>query len=130
MMRTFGKAVGGGRRGASREPVPLAAVVSRVEPRQSAVLVDLSVSGAQLRGSGLPQIGEAVSVNVDGMQAQGTVAWAGEELCGVAFDAPLPRFEVERLRRDATKATATATLGFGGIEEKLCVEDWISGLNS
>jgi hypothetical protein len=125
-MRTFGKAVGGGRRGAAREPVPLAAVVSRVEPKQTAVLVDLSTTGAQLRGSGLPSVGEAVSVNVDGMRALGIVVWAGTELCGVAFDAPLPRFEVDRLRRDATEAT----LGFGGVEETLCVEDWISGLAS
>lgn len=125
----FGKAVGGGRRGATREPLPLAAVVSRAEPRQSAVLVDLSSSGARLRGSGLPPVGEAVSVNVDGMHALGFVAWAEDDLCGVAFDAPLSRFEIDRLRRDAARAAvATATLGFGGMEEKLSVEDWISGL--
>ena len=124
MMRTFGKAVGGGRRGASREPVPLAAVVSRVEPRQSAVLVDLSATGAQLRGSGLPPVGEAVSVTVEGMRALGIVAWADGELCGVAFDVPLPRFELDRLRRDATGAT----FGFRGVEKTLSVDDWISGL--
>jgi hypothetical protein len=129
-MPSFGKAVGGGRRGASREPLPLAAVVSRVEPRQSAVLVDLSSSGARLRGPGLPPVGEAVSVNVEGMRALGIVAWAEDELCGVAFDAPLSRFEIDRLRRDATAASATATLGFGGVEEKLSVDDWISGLTS
>ena len=123
-MRSFGKAVGGGRRGASREPLPMAAVVSRVEPRQSAVLIDLSTTGARLRGSGLPPMGEAVSVTIDGMRAVGTVAWSDHELCGVAFDAPLAKFEVERLKRDAT----AASLGYGGVEGKLALDDWISGL--
>lgn len=123
-MRSFGKAVGGGRRRASREALPMAALVSRVEPRQVAVLVDFSMTGARLRGSGLPPVGEPVSVRIDCVRAYGTVAWAEDDLCGVAFDAPLPRFEIERLKRDAR----SATLSFGSTDARVAVDDWVNGL--
>lgn len=122
-MRAFGKAVGGGRRRASREPLPIPAVVSRIEQRQVAVLVDFSSTGARLRGSQLPPVGEPVSLTIDCVRAFGAVAWREDDLCGVAFDTPLPRFEVDRLRREAT-----ATLAFSTIDEKLAVDDWMSGV--
>lgn len=122
-MRSFGRAVGGGRRRASREPLPIPAVVSRIEQRQVAAIVDFSSTGARLQGSHLPPVGEPVSLTIDCVRAYGTVAWSDDDLCGVAFDAPLPRFEVERVRREAT-----ATLAFSTIEEKLAVDDWMSGV--
>lgn len=110
-MRTFGRALGGGRRRALREALPMAAVVNKVERRQVAMLVDFSSTGARLRGTALPPAGEAVEVNIDTVKARGNVAWAGDGLCGVAFDAPLPRFEVERLKRELA---TVATIAFSG----------------
>ena len=124
MIGTFGKAIGGGRRRVAREPLPVPAVVSRIEQRQVAALVDFSSTGARLQGSQLPPVGEPVSLLIDCVRAFGTVAWAEKDLCGVAFDAPLARFEVDRLRRDAKDAT----LSFGRVEEKLAVQDWMNGL--
>ena len=124
-MRSFGKALGGGRRRASREPLPVPAVVSKVEQRQVAMLVDFSSTGARLRGTALPPAGQAVEVTIDTVRAFGTVAWGEPGLCGVSFDAPLPRFEVERLRRDLA---AVATLTFSTLEEKLSAEDWVNGV--
>lgn len=115
MIRKFGKAIGGGRRQASREPLPVSAVLSRIEQRQLAVLVDFSNTGARLKGSRLPPVGEPVSLLIDCVRAYGTVAWVDDNLCGVAFDAPLARFEVDRLRRDAKDAT----LSFGSVETKV-----------
>ena len=107
-----------------REPLPLPAVISRIEQRQVAALVDFSSTGARLKGSQLPPVGEPVSLLIDCVRAFGTVAWAEEDLCGIAFDAPLARFELDRLRRDAKDAT----LSFGSVEEKLAVMDWMNGL--
>lgn len=124
MRTSFGKAVGGGRRRASRQPLPIATMVSRIEQRQTAVLVDFSSTGARLQGSQLPPVGEPVSLTIDCVRTYGTVAWTEGDLCGVAFDAPLARFEIERLQRDAK----AATLCFGSTEEKLAVQDWVNGL--
>lgn len=110
-MRSFGKAIGGGRRRASRDPLPMAAMVHKVEKRQIAVLVDFSSTGARLRGTGLPPEGEQVEVNIDTVRTRGIVAWAHEGLCGVAFDPPLPHFEVDRLHRELA---TIATIGFAG----------------
>lgn len=114
-MRSFGKAMGGDRRRASREPLPTVATVSKVEQRQIAVLIDFSSTGARLRGTALPPQGEAVEVAIETVKTRGTVAWAGEGLCGVAFDAPLPRFEVERLKRELATIATIALLGEGGM---------------
>jgi hypothetical protein len=114
-MRTVGKALGGGRRRASREPLPMAAMVSKVERRQVAVLVDFSTTGARLRGTALPPQGEKVEVDIDTVKARGTVAWADQGLCGVAFDAPLPRFEVERLKRELASIATIAFSGESGL---------------
>lgn len=124
VIAAFGKAIGGGRRRVAREPLPVPAVVSRIERRQVATLVDFSSTGARLQGPHLPPVGEPVSLLIDCVRAFGTVAWTDNDLCGVAFDGPLARFEVDRLRRDAKDATLT----FESVEEKLAVLDWMNGL--
>ena len=125
-MRNFGKAAGGGRRHASREAMPMPAEVTVVKKRQTAVLVDLSGTGARLSGPDLPEEGEIVSLTVDCVRAFGTVAWVRDGACGVQFDAPLLPFEVKRLQREITNATIT----YGGIEDKVSVEDWVARLAS
>ena len=55
----------------------------------SSVLIDVSATGARLRGHDLPQCHEDPLVTVEGISAFGTVAWADGNERGVAFDAPL-----------------------------------------
>ena len=125
MISRFGKAIGGGRRRASREPLPVPAVLSRIEQRQLAVLVDFSSTGARLQGPQLPPVGEPVSLLIDCVRTYGTVAWTDDDLCGVAFDAPLARFEFDRLQRGAK----TAMLSFGSVETKIEVQDRMGGMS-
>ena len=124
-MGLFGRSNGGGRRRASRESLPMPALVSTVrQTRMPAVVVDLSATGVRLRASSLPKPEDAVSVRMDCVRAFGIVAWSEAGECGVAFEPPLPEFEVERLRREVK----TATLTFDGLDETLAAQDWSSGV--
>ncbi|HKP34960.1 MAG TPA: PilZ domain-containing protein [Sphingomicrobium sp.] len=122
-MGLFGKSNGGGRRRASREAVPMPALVSTVQQTRMAVLADVSATGARLRGANLPGAEEPVSVRMDCVRAFGIVAWSEAGECGVEFEPPLPEFEVERLRREVKVAALTSD----GLEETLALEDWSSG---
>lgn len=123
-MTAFGKCGGGGRRRASREELPLAAVIGTTRENKVAVLVDLSTTGARLRASNLPRPGEAMTLKIDCVRAFGIVAWAARGECGVEFETPIFPFEVERLRREAKVATLTC----GNVEQRLALADWEAGL--
>ena len=62
---TFGKQGGGGRRGAPREAAPLLAVYTTVTKSHEVVLVDVSSTGARLRGPNLPEAGDELFVSVE-----------------------------------------------------------------
>ena len=98
-MGTFGKRKGGGRRSATRSPVPLIAIVKTLKGAHSSVLIDVSATGARLRGRDLPQCDEDLSITVEGISAFGTVAWAEGNERGVAFDVSLSARDEEFLRQ-------------------------------
>lgn len=123
-MRSFGKKIGGGRRGASREPMSLPATMSTIETNFTAKLSDLSRTGARLTGERLPGVGKPVVLRIDCVKVFGTVAWASRDQCGVNFDEPLTHFETARLRREVKLAMLT----WRNIDEKLAVDDWANGL--
>ncbi len=124
-MATFGKRTGGGRRIARREDVTTAALVSTPQNNRTAVLTDLSSTGARLKGSHLPSLGQAVTLKIDLLRAFGLVVWSEGAQCGVAFDSALPLFEVERLKREIRPSGLDAQ----SLEVKLAFEDWNSGFN-
>ena len=97
-MGTFGKADGGGRRGAAREVIPLVAVFTTLTRSHSAELIDISATGARLQSPYGPEKGEEVLFSVDRLRAFGTVAWTHEDEFGIAFDVPVIADEVEILR--------------------------------
>ena len=83
---TFGKRGGGGRRSAPREAAPLLAVYTTVTKSHEVVLVDVSSSGALLRGPNLPEVGDELFVSVENIKAFGTVARVDEHEFAIAFD--------------------------------------------
>jgi PilZ domain len=123
-MPMFGKRIGGGRRKASRETLPLPAMLSTIDNYHMATVVDLSSSGARMRGDMLPDAGQSVAIKLDCVRAFGVVAWSNGGECGVAFDEALSRFELERLRREVK----LASLAWRSVDEKLASEDWASGI--
>jgi PilZ domain len=122
-MSTFGKQCGGGRRIASRQKLSFAAVVSTIQSSTTAELVDVSSSGARLKGAHRPAEGTLVSLRLDTIEAFGVVAWREEDICGVAFDEPLSRAELSQLRRQVT----IASVRWRSVDEQLASQDWCYG---
>ena len=98
-MTVFGKCMGGGRRSAARREGPLVAVLTTLKGSHSAVLADISATGARLRGSQLPDMGEVLTLRIDAVQAFGAVIWVEADECGIAFDRPLAADEEQLLRQ-------------------------------
>ena len=88
-MGAFGKSIGGGRRSAVRTSAPLMAVLTTLVGSRSTVLADVSSTGARVRGADLPAMGEDLIVNIERVQAFGTVVWSDSGECGIAFEPPL-----------------------------------------
>jgi hypothetical protein len=88
-MSAFGKSEGGGRRSMARSAAPLTVVLATLTSSRSATLANVSSTGARVRAHNLPKMGEDVVVNIDRVQAFGTVAWSESGECGIAFDHPL-----------------------------------------
>jgi len=122
-MQAFGKCEGGGRRTAGRAAASLVAVITTSTQSWPVSLVDLSCSGARLRGRDLPAPGDYISLSIDSIRAFGTVAWSECGECGLDFDAPLMPFEVERL---AQRGSAAGRIHLS-LEERVALEEWADG---
>ena len=118
---SFGKSNGGGRRFARREMAPVLVSYSTLTGNCSAVLVDVSRTGARLSGDNLPAAGEELVVTMDRLRSFATVAWSGDGQCGLAFDMPLPPEEIHRLKQSVAAAAAWAP------EVRAAYEDWRAG---
>ena len=98
-MTVFGKRMGGGRRSAARREGPLIAVLTTLKGSHSAVLADISATGARLRAAQLPDMGEVLTLRIDAVEAFGAVIWVEAGECGIAFDRPLAPDEEQLLRQ-------------------------------
>lgn len=124
-MTEFGKRVDGvhGRRGGNRKPVLVAAAMMSVKESGSATLLNVSYTGAKLRGGHLPACGEDALVRVARVEAFGTVVWKDGDLCGIAFDVPLSDAELKILEQQSA-AVSIAKLT---PEELVALDDWQTG---
>ena len=121
-MNAFGKSAGGGRRAAPREVAPLLAVYTTVTRSHSALLLDVSKTGACLRAPELPERGEDVVVSLANVKAFGSVAWVREDQFAVAFDDPIEPDDLLALRRIvATGRGFTPHI-------KAAIDDWVLGI--
>jgi len=122
IMSAFGKCEGGGRRSASRTTAPLMALVTTLNESLSAIAVDVSATGARLRGGGLPKAGADCFINLDGVIAFGTVVRADGDERGVAFDPPLDKSDERRLRQMIARAAGLPP------EVRAAYDDWTLGI--
>jgi hypothetical protein len=121
-MHKFGKKQGGGRRCAAREEAPLTAVFTTITYSHSALLVDVSCTGARLRGDYLPSKGEEIMLSVENLRAFGIVVWSRRGECGVRFELPLEPLDIHDLRQKVRERA--------GLPRELrdALEDWSAGL--
>jgi hypothetical protein len=118
---TFGKQGGGGRRGAPREAAPLLAVYTTVTKSHEVVLVDVSSTGARLRGPNLPEAGDELFVSVETIKAFGVVVWLEGHEFAVIFDQPLRSEDLALLRSKVRQGAAP--------EEKAAIDGWVLGVD-
>jgi hypothetical protein len=124
-MTDFGKRVDGvgGRRCAVREPVLLEAAITTLRASRRVAMVNVSESGARLRGDELPEAGQDIWLRAGSVDTLATVVWNHHPTCGITFDQAIDESQVEELRR-AGRYTSLARLT---PEERAAAEDWISG---
>jgi hypothetical protein len=75
------------------------AVLTTLAGSRSAVLADVSSTGARVRATDLPAMGEALVINIERVQAFGSVAWSDSEECGIVFEPPLDADDEDHLRQ-------------------------------
>lgn len=97
------------------------AVLTTLVESRSAILADVSSTGARFRGTDLPPMGEDLVVNIDRVEAFGTVAWSDSGECGIVFDPPLDRESEEYLRRLAAAARGLPP------DIRAAFENWVVG---
>ena len=89
----------------------------------TATLVNVSGTGARLRGSRLPRVGDHFMFKIGAVQAFASVVWSRDEECGATFETPLALDDVDSLRREAG-ASSIATMT---MDERHALDDWITG---
>ena len=87
-MASFGKRADGpgGRRWLRRKWVRTAASAVFGDGATGVLIENLSLTGARLRGFGLPMLGTDVELKVGERSLSGRVAWAAGDQRGISFD--------------------------------------------
>ena len=89
------------RRECAREPVSLAASALALGCSRSVIISDLSPSGAQLDGRGLPPPGDDLLMVAGSFETFATVVWRTDEKCGIHFDAAGPANDLAGMKKEA-----------------------------
>ena len=124
-MPKFGKRLDGvaGRRVAEREAVLLPVWITTVSSSATVDVLNVSRTGAKLRGPDLPGTGSDLLVRVGPIDVLATVVWLCNDVCGVTFENPVSDADVAQLRRENRWASVTRLTP----EERLAAEDWLTG---
>lgn len=124
-MTTFGKRIDGvtGRRAAPRKQILLPAAVTTPTASIQLELLNISSTGARLRGDTLPRIGQDVLLKSENVEAFGTVVWNRGKLCGVHFDEPLSDLSLHRLRHEGSLSILARVTP----DERLAADAWSHG---
>jgi hypothetical protein len=89
------------RRSSEREEVTLAGSAFGLGRSRSIIVSDLSALGARLDARDMPAPGDDVLVVVGPFEGLATVAWRGDNRCGVRFDEAVPAEIIDRMKSEA-----------------------------
>lgn len=125
-MPMFGRRMDGvdGRRSAIREPMLLSAAILTLNRSFSAIIVNVSATGARLRGCGDVSQGDDLWIKVGVIDALATAVWAEDGQCGVTFDTALSDADLDHLRKEAKNTLVTRLTP----QERLAAQGWIAAL--
>lgn len=102
-MATFGRSEGGGRRISRRAAAPLPITLATLSATYHCTLIDLSTTGARVRGPRLPLVGEPLYLSVAGSRIFAAARWTALKECGLRFDEPLSAHQVSSLLHEAVR---------------------------
>jgi hypothetical protein len=97
------------------------AVFTTLTRSKAAEVVDLSCTGARLRGDFLPDDCEELLVSIGRIRAFGRVAWLRGRECGVAFETALSPHDVDEF------ASVLAQRRGLSLEMQRALDDWSVG---
>jgi hypothetical protein len=97
------------------------AVLTTLVGSRSAILVDVSSTGARVRGTDLPDMGDELIVNIDRVQAFGTVVWSDSGECGIVFAPALGEDDEDYLRNLVAAARGLPP------DIRAAFENWVVG---
>ena len=122
----FGKRIDkpGGCRRAVREDILIRTALMTMTDSLNVDLLDLSKSGARLRGAHLPSTGQEVLLLVARLEAFGTIIWRDGDECGVHFDFALSNSALATLEGERSQIALSGRDAY----TKLAVGDWENGL--
>ena len=86
------------------------------------VLVDVSSSGARLRGPNVPEADNELFISVENLKVFGTVVRVEGHEFAIGFDQPLPSEDLAFLRSKVKEGA-----GFSP-EEKAAIDGWVLGV--
>ena len=119
---SFGKCQGGGRRRAARGKFPCIISYRTLLRSASAFLIDVSRTGARLRGEALPGAGEDLVLNIEGHTTFASVAWSDGANCGLDFDGPLPSATLAAIEAKVSRARGLSP------QQIAALDDWQGGI--
>jgi hypothetical protein len=111
-----------GRRREGRLRLGLLAKLELVCGNETCEVVDLSATGARLRVSKAPRVGNSCILLLDTIEAFGSIVWSSGQLCGMKFD--------ERLLESALidfRVRREEIAGREQVEELEFARDWVEG---
>ena len=122
----FGKRIDkpGGARRAVRDEMMIRAAIMTTTESVGVDLLDLSRTGARVRGSGLPAPGQEVVVLLGRLEAFGSVVWRDEEECGIHFDVQLSELAVATVQAERGPTSLRSLRP----DERLAAGEWFAGL--
>lgn len=124
-MKSFGKRMDGlhGRREDCRTPLLVPAAMLALSRSGPVTVVNVSRTGARLRGSALPDVGEDALIRAGRMEAFGKIVWNGGDLCGMQFDCCLSGADLRVFERQTEAVLVTSMTP----KEAMALADWSSG---
>ena len=112
------------RRRAPRASVLLPASVVTMDAYQFLEVVNLSPTGAKLRGPATLEIGKPAMFRLDQFNVLCKIVWVKDDLCGVRFDEAVPPRVLAQFRQ----AGDTAQVGMLTPDEKIAADERLSAI--
>ncbi len=95
----FGQADQGGAARSPRRRMAFKGTFETVTERGMVAVRNISCTGMQIEGDGVPDPGRDIIVTAQGLEFFGRIVWSDGYRCGIAFDEPLTMEQVLELHR-------------------------------